>query len=520
MRSYWEQPTCIQPSSNRPPDADAFLFPSSPVRNSDWPAKQLSSSLPNSNVFSNLFLDCEEVSSDRTAASPGTPLASFDWTSRDCDSPLQSVEDDLLLDVLPEELQVDFLLNELLSMAPVTRTRSTISRTKAAVKQKSPSRLAKQPAAKQKTPSPKARKCATPTRLTAPMKHDAKRRKTEANNSRKLNPQESSPDGDSLAPMIKVDSPDVHDIIEISDGEYEEVKAPPRSSFSARLGQSRADACNHTQELKQLQQELAASKQETKAAREATNMANAEREAARTLLRAKDEEITSIKHRNDEQAKSLQSAQNTIKKLEASLKDVLKERGALEAHSEEHKYLVSDRALVTAELKVAERNFQALQQKLAAVEKEHIVVVQDLTERLFSAETTQSPPRSRLTPATSPLSPLSSISSTFHQSIKQDTPPATPSFPPHPSRDYATTTASPFQSISSLEEKKDENVRKVYTKLKPQYDKQRSLLVKVENCTRGMDLSCFGEFGALVRQARAMLQQDELEGPGADLRSR
>jgi hypothetical protein len=71
-------------------------------------------------------------------------------------------------------------------------------------------------------------------------------------------------------------------------------------------------------------------------------------------------------------------------------------------------------------------------------------------------------------------------------------------------------TLSPVPSSSSYtdEETRDENVRKMYIKVKRQYDILHSVANELAVCTRSIDLSSFGEFGTYMRKLRNSLDTD------------
>jgi hypothetical protein len=72
-------------------------------------------------------------------------------------------------------------------------------------------------------------------------------------------------------------------------------------------------------------------------------------------------------------------------------------------------------------------------------------------------------------------------------------------------------TLSPVPSSSSSsteEERRDENVRKMYIKVKRQYDILHSIANDLAICTRSMDLSSFGEFGTYMKKLRNSLDMD------------
>jgi hypothetical protein len=72
-------------------------------------------------------------------------------------------------------------------------------------------------------------------------------------------------------------------------------------------------------------------------------------------------------------------------------------------------------------------------------------------------------------------------------------------------------TSSPVPSLSSFtnDEKREDNVRKMYIKTKRQYDILHSVANDLATCTRSMDLSSFGEFGKYLRKLRASLDVED-----------
>ncbi|KAF2827678.1 hypothetical protein CC86DRAFT_349360 [Ophiobolus disseminans] len=73
---------------------------------------------------------------------------------------------------------------------------------------------------------------------------------------------------------------------------------------------------------------------------------------------------------------------------------------------------------------------------------------------------------------------------------------------------HSTLSPAPFQS-STDEDKREDNVRKMYIKTKRQYDILHSVANNLVTCTRSMDLSSFGEFGMYVKKLRASLDVDD-----------
>ncbi|KAH3939714.1 hypothetical protein HBH98_182530 [Parastagonospora nodorum] len=62
-------------------------------------------------------------------------------------------------------------------------------------------------------------------------------------------------------------------------------------------------------------------------------------------------------------------------------------------------------------------------------------------------------------------------------------------------------------SISSADDdRKEDNIRKIYIKTKCQYDVLRAATKNLLTCTRSIDLSCFGEFGRYMGKLRKALE--------------
>jgi len=76
-------------------------------------------------------------------------------------------------------------------------------------------------------------------------------------------------------------------------------------------------------------------------------------------------------------------------------------------------------------------------------------------------------------------------------------------------RQHQTLSPVPSQSSSTDEEKREDNVRKMYIKTKRQYDILHSVANNLATCTRSMDLSSFGEFGVYMKKLRSSLDLDD-----------
>jgi hypothetical protein len=70
------------------------------------------------------------------------------------------------------------------------------------------------------------------------------------------------------------------------------------------------------------------------------------------------------------------------------------------------------------------------------------------------------------------------------------------------------TSPVPSQSSSTDEEWRVDNIRKVYSKIRLQYDILHSAANSLVSCTRTMDLSSFGEFGKCMRKLKNALDSE------------
>lgn len=61
---------------------------------------------------------------------------------------------------------------------------------------------------------------------------------------------------------------------------------------------------------------------------------------------------------------------------------------------------------------------------------------------------------------------------------------------------------------TSNEEKKADNIRNTYAKVKRRYDDLHKVASDLSTCTRSIDLNGFGEFGHYLKQLRTALEQD------------
>lgn len=63
-------------------------------------------------------------------------------------------------------------------------------------------------------------------------------------------------------------------------------------------------------------------------------------------------------------------------------------------------------------------------------------------------------------------------------------------------------------SFSSDEERREENVRKMYVKTKRQFDDLTAATKDLMDCTKGMDLSSFGDFGRCVKRMKTAVEPE------------
>lgn len=71
-----------------------------------------------------------------------------------------------------------------------------------------------------------------------------------------------------------------------------------------------------------------------------------------------------------------------------------------------------------------------------------------------------------------------------------------------------TSSPVPSQSSSTDEEWRVDNIRKVYSKIRLQYDILHSAANSLASCSRTMDLSSFGEFGKCMKKLRNALESE------------
>lgn len=116
-----------------------------------------------------------------------------------------------------------------------------------------------------------------------------------------------------------------------------------------------------------------------------------------------------------------------------------------------------------------------------------------------AAATARGPPipQSIFTPPSSQLSQQCPYPSIFAAEPSQPSQLLSPA--PSSVTSYAPTTT---------EERKEENIRKTYIRVKRRFDNLHAAAGDLTNCTRGMDLSSFGQFGQYLRQLKRALDED------------
>ncbi|CAN9088125.1 unnamed protein product [Alternaria sp. RS040] len=385
-------------------------------------------------------------------------------------------------------------------LAPVTRAEMTAKQT--------PTRNAG------KATTDLLKKRAVPVRLT---QATAKRQKTESNSKQKLSYGGNMGNGITTASTTKPNKDT--EIIIISDSEDDKLHAVRKGRFSApkiNIHEDKDDVKpsidsltpnpepNDKQEKEQLRKELDTAKleldkikklhekdkddselirvQSSNATKQATERLQQELETERSSLRAitreRDQqriEIDNIRAMNDQLATELQE-----------------ERCSREAERREHENIMED------VMKAKEPTSDA-GKDLLITENDRL---RTENETLRAAAATRPPPMpqpaflpappSMFTPPSSQLSQSSSYPSIF---TSQAVSPA-PSSP------------TPFAPAVPTQERKEENVRKVYLRVKNQFDNLQLAASNLIKCTRGMEMSSFGQFGKYLRQLKTVLEED------------
>ncbi|KAL6705277.1 hypothetical protein ACN47E_007087 [Coniothyrium glycines] len=72
----------------------------------------------------------------------------------------------------------------------------------------------------------------------------------------------------------------------------------------------------------------------------------------------------------------------------------------------------------------------------------------------------------------------------------------------------APSSPSSSSSLTAEEDKKAENLRKTYSKVKRRFDNLHAATMNLSKCTRGWDWSCHGEFGQYFQQMKAALEEN------------
>ncbi|OAG24457.1 hypothetical protein CC77DRAFT_1091402 [Alternaria alternata] len=384
-------------------------------------------------------------------------------------------------------------------LAPVTRAEMTAKQT--------PTRNAG------KATTDTLKKRAVPVRLT---RATAKRQKTEPNSKQKFSYEGNMGNGISTASTTKPNKDT--EIITISDSEDDKLHPVRKGRFSApkiNIHEDEDDVkpsiasltpnpeSNDKQEKEQLRKELDAAKleldkikelhekdkddselirvQSSNATKQATERLQQELETERSNLRAitryRDQqriEIDNIRARNDQLATELQE-----------------ERRLREAERREHENIMEDVMKAKEPTSDAAKDLLITENGRLRTENETLRAAATGPPPMSRPAFPPAPP-SIFTPPSSQLSQSSSYPSIF---ISQAVSPA-PSSP------------TPFAPAVPTQERKEENVRKVYLRVKNQFDNLQLAASNLMKCTRGMELSNFGQFGKYLRQLKTVLEED------------
>jgi DNA repair exonuclease SbcCD ATPase subunit len=243
--------------------------------------------------------------------------------------------------------------------------------------------------------------------------------------------------------------------------EEEPTPVPQISSRNLTPGCVVSDHASLIEELKKVRQELQVERDRVLSLRQEME----KREASTLLEREKYEarakqELEAERQRSREKDKSYQDVQTKQTKLET-------EHTALQAQLEQER---------TARKQEQDHHAEVLQDILKSkTEDEHtreqVQILQNEKARLLAENET-----------------LKTMSSAV--------------------RKLPTLSPVPSSSSSTDEERRDENVRKMYIKVKRQYDILHSVANELAVCTRSMDLSSFGEFGSYLKKLRNSLDTD------------
>jgi hypothetical protein len=350
------------------------------------------------------------------------------------------------------------------------------------------------------------KKRAVPVR---PTRATAKRQKTEPNSKQKLVYEENMGNGITTASITKPKKDT--EIITISDSEDDKLLPVRKGRFSApkiNIHEDEDDVkpsiasftpnpeLNDKQEKEQLRKELDKIKklhekdkddselirvQSSNATKQATERLQQELETERSNLRAvtrdRDQqriEIDNIRARNDQLATELQE-----------------ERRLGEAERREHENIMEDVMKAKESTSDAAKDLLITENGRLRTENETLRAAATGPPPMLQPAFPSAPP-SIFTPPSSQLSQSSSYPSIF---TSQAVSPA-PSSP------------TPFAPAVPTQERKEENVRKVYLRVKNQFDNLQLAASNLMKCTRGMELSNFGQFGKYLRQLKTVLEED------------
>lgn len=221
--------------------------------------------------------------------------------------------------------------------------------------------------------------------------------------------------------------------------------------------------------------------QSSNATKQATERLQQELETERSNLRAitrdRDQqriEIDNIRARNDQLATELQE-----------------ERRLREAERREHENIMEDVMKAKEPTSDAANDLLITENGRLRTENETLRAAATGPPPMPQPAFPPAPP-SIFTPPSSQLSQSSSYPSIF---TSQAVSPA-PSSP------------TPFAPAVPTQERKEENVRKVYLRVKNQFDNLQLAASNLMKCTRGMELSNFGQFGKYLRQLKTVLEED------------
>jgi uncharacterized phage infection (PIP) family protein YhgE len=217
------------------------------------------------------------------------------------------------------------------------------------------------------------------------------------------------------------------------------------------------------------------------------NAATTARQNLQHELEAERERIKTIQEENENLASQLRSAKAENDNLARQLQDSSTEKNKLVAQLQESK---GEKDKLVTQL-----------QDLSKAKDEQAAS----THHLLRDENTQL--RNEINQLKASVS-----ASAYAATIPHPPPPLPATLPPYPLSPISTCASSGSSSIitmSSSEDLKLDNIRKTYAKLKMRQNSLQDIVRRLDSCTRSMDLSRFGEFGAVTRQMREWLEEDD-----------